>query len=91
MDGMVYVVVTTAGHLILVFLLLGTALLGCLALSWWVAPFYRVLANKLGVEVTGFLKTNRDPWIPPFPLAQDPGHQPRWRRGRLCQSGFLND
>lgn len=40
----------------------------------WVAPFYRVLANELGIEVTGHLNANRDFWISPLPLAQHPSH-----------------
>lgn len=64
--------------------------LGCLALLWWMAPFDRVLANELGVQVTRILKANRNPWIPLFPMAQHPGHQPWWR-GWLCQPRFLND
>lgn len=72
---MVYVVAITAAHQILDFLLL------CTGEDWtawppcgWVAPFYRVLSNELGVEVTGHLNANRDPWISPFPLVQQPSH-----------------
>lgn len=67
-------------------LLLGTWRTGLPGPGGWVAPFCRVLANELGIEVTAF-KCQQDilgfllsHWLPS-----------RLRRQLLCQPWFQND